>query len=117
MITIYGLVDPREPGRVRYVGRTKCPKRRLTQHRAFGVGDARRRWVRHLRQSGTRPDMIVLAQVDEGVARQTEYDFIRRYPPKDLLNSQRAFETFESGDSKVCQYVPKGETSTGTLSL
>lgn len=67
---IYGLVDPREPNRVRYVGSSCCIENRLYAH---VVGDATRRhargvWLQRLKTEGVTPQALVLERTEVGPA-------------------------------------------------
>jgi hypothetical protein len=61
---IYGLVDPREPQRIRYVGRASSPAVRYAQHMA-GTSQTTRKaeWLAALREAGVSPLMIGLEVV------------------------------------------------------
>lgn len=77
---IYGLVDPRQPSRVRYVGQTTGhPNARYRQHlpprrlRAPVDRCARSVWFRGLLEIGVYPDMVLLERVpDAGAWELTE---------------------------------------------
>jgi GIY-YIG catalytic domain-containing protein len=60
-ISIYALVDPRDR-KVRYVGRTRAPKRRLSSLLCAPAIDNRRRhnWIKRLAARGLVPTMIIL---------------------------------------------------------
>lgn len=62
---VYGLVDPREPGRIRYVGQTtRAPIVRLSQHlRERKVGQRKCEWVARLDADGVAPDMVLLQRL------------------------------------------------------
>jgi hypothetical protein len=65
---IYGLVDPLEPERIRYVGQTsQMPSARYVQHinASHGNGRARTNWVHDLRAAGRAPDMVLLESLDQ----------------------------------------------------
>ena len=61
---VYTLVDPREPGVVRYVGVTNEPDRRLREHRNRALSGEDRthcgRWKRKLLTAGFMPVLTVL---------------------------------------------------------
>lgn len=59
---IYGLIDPAEPERVRYVGKTRSPGSRLARHIVdSGIKNgAKDRWIRALLAAGRAPDMVLL---------------------------------------------------------
>jgi hypothetical protein len=68
---IYGLFDPREPERLRYIGRTVDLDSRLSGHRFNGVPRVRD-WVRQLASEGQRPAMRCIEEcsTDEAPARE-----------------------------------------------
>lgn len=69
---VYGLTDPREPDRIRYVGSSICIERRVYAH-TYGVnrleGNPRAQWTAGLRAEGVKPVAIVLEELDVGEAR------------------------------------------------
>lgn len=63
---IYGLVDPREPDLVRYVGMAERFLDRFLAHLREAKGDRysrRGEWITGLQKSGLLPDMVVLEVV------------------------------------------------------
>lgn len=94
---IYGLIDPRYPSHVRYVGRTAYPEGRLAIHRSCHDGTARKRaWTLSIRDAGLRPAMIILEEIDPGEddhsypAARAEREWIARYLQRgaSLLNGR-----------------------------
>lgn len=80
---IYVLRDPRD-GAVRYVGRTKNPKKRL-EHHLYKKSDgsfvhARREWIQEVRSAGLRPVMEIVetlrAPVDDALISERERRWI-----------------------------------------
>jgi hypothetical protein len=73
---IYGLVDPRKPAVVRYVGKTaQTPGMRYNGHllERSKAGWKRGWWIFKLKEAGLRPDMVLLetvAQNDRVEARE-----------------------------------------------
>jgi hypothetical protein len=65
---IYGLVDPAEPTRVRYVGRTGDPQGRLSVH-CTTKGTPTYPWARSVIELGRRPQLLIL---DREEGRETE---------------------------------------------
>ena len=68
-VTIYGLIDPREPQRVRYVGQAKHPARRLAGHISSGSASAcnkKDQWIAALVDVGVYPDMVLLERTRPG---------------------------------------------------
>ena len=62
---IYGLVDPSEPDRVRYVGQTsRAPIKRFVEHlNSAREPNSRGEWLRSLWERGDAPDMVLLEKV------------------------------------------------------
>jgi hypothetical protein len=84
---IYGLVDPREPGRVRYVGKSNSPHSRLRGHIAAGEGKLAA-WIESIR--GRRheqyPNLVLLECVKPGAVGRERYwyDTLRALGEADL---------------------------------
>lgn len=89
-ITIYGLLDPRT-AKVRYVGKTNDPKRRLSQH-IKGRDDQRmtpvRTWVKALARRGIEPRMIEIELCEPAQWEDRERYWIRYFRDggHDILN-------------------------------
>ena len=83
---IYGLTDPREPNRVRYVGSSRCIETRLYGHaHSHNPTDrhARAEWLRALRADNVRPEALVLAVCEVGETgdrkrHELEQDWVER---------------------------------------
>lgn len=83
---IYALRDPRDEA-VRYVGRTKNPKRRLGSHLYKKYDGSfvhdRREWIQELRSAGLRPVMEIVetlsAPVKEALVNERECRWIFHY--------------------------------------
>lgn len=82
---VYGLIDPLEPQRVRYVGRAVNPAERLSLHiqrnpygntRGPGRKDL---WVSRLIREGRYPDMVLLEPVPEKATQETQDEFEGRW--------------------------------------
>lgn len=65
---VYGLRDPEEPGRIRYVGRTDRPLVRYLQHLNHSRNPKLSEWVEGLKAEGRYPDMVLLAEPIRGLA-------------------------------------------------
>ena len=59
---IYALFDPREPERIRYVGRTCNASKRLRDHCRVSINQAKVEWIAELAAAGVRPGMKVLEE-------------------------------------------------------
>lgn len=87
---IYGLIDPRD-GEIRYIGKTKNPKTRLSGHitesKKNNSDNYRLKWLRKLSKLGLSPGIIFLkiCQVDDFEKYETEY--IKKYSNNRLTNS------------------------------
>ena len=89
---IYGLVDPLEPLRIRYVGQTIAPAARMREHLTEGFGK-KADWVQSLLEAGRAPDMVQLTWVTSTEALQAERHFIvalRRLRQADLNRNKRS---------------------------
>lgn len=78
---IYGLVDPREPERIRYVGKTIHPTWRVKQHlqdARAGQPSHRCKWIRKLLSEGTEPQLITLEVVPEADWEEAEIRWIAK---------------------------------------
>lgn len=64
-VYVYGLVDPRTH-RVRYVGKAKHPRSRLSNHQSCGASLVAS-WIADLSANGLRPELVILdaAETDE----------------------------------------------------
>lgn len=90
-IYIYTLSDPRD-GRVRYVGQSYDPKKRLKTHKEKWDNIPKRLWLKELSSNGLRPVLDVLESVSDGSHRTREAFWIKHYLDLgyDLLNLNRA---------------------------
>lgn len=97
-VYIYGLVDPRS-GQIRYVGKTiRTPRKRLYQHLALAKMDgssAIGRWLIPLLEEGYRPDIVILEEVLEDKASESEISWIKRLHSNDhpLVNITHTGQT------------------------
>src|ERR1700761_6341730 len=75
---IYCLIDPRssEP---RYIGKSTCPRARLSAHMRDRSGCHRVHWLNELRRYGQKPSLLVLEQVEEGESWQEAERFWIEY--------------------------------------
>jgi hypothetical protein len=88
LVAIYELFDPREPGRVRYVGKTLQPAQRLTAHRRpkqlnrLPVA----RWSLKLRREGVMVQMRIIEWVEAWQEAERRWITHYRALGNDLLN-------------------------------
>jgi hypothetical protein len=91
-IYIYGLIDPRYPKIIRYVGKTKNKlNKRLTDH----INEARRsksnnyklNWIRSLLFEKIKPIITILEAVTENNWQEKEKYWIHKYKNKNLTNT------------------------------
>ena len=93
-VCIYVLIDPRD-GRVRYVGKTDNPRRRLNVHISTvmrgAISGRFAMWIKDIVLSGRKPEMIALEYVEEGKWQDREIDWINyfRIHGASLLNRVR----------------------------
>lgn len=86
MIYIYALVDP-VSRKIRYIGRTNDPQRRLQQH----LGNYHRkdsycqRWIQSVLKQGKKPRLRIIEECDEDVWRDREQYWIAFYRAKGYL--------------------------------
>src|SRR4051794_37207999 len=94
---VYGLYDPADQA-IRYVGTTRHPYTRLTQHYVIATktepGQAQSqkhlplyRWILALSQAGRTPEMAILMIVEKD-ERLAEKTWIARLSLNDLLNME-----------------------------
>lgn len=82
-IYIYALKDPRDDA-VRYIGQSRDPQQRLSQHKADGSGNSKKsRWIRELRARGQSPILEVIEEATESEKHQRELWWIYEYLSKD----------------------------------
>lgn len=63
---IYGLIDPLEPARVRYVGKASNPAARLADHIRNCFGPSKKeRWIAEMVVAGRLPDMVLIEAGDD----------------------------------------------------
>lgn len=85
-ITVYGLVDPRTPTDVRYVGQTSDPQRRHLQHCTSKYRrTVKEEWIQSLKEAGFLPQMVTLETVDVALANETEAKW-QKHHASTLLN-------------------------------
>lgn len=73
VVFIYGLCDP-DSHELRYVGKTKHLRNRLTQHLNPNVksGEGRARWIKSLLDSGKKPEIFTLEECQENGWQEAE---------------------------------------------
>lgn len=100
---IYGLVDPRT-GHVRYVGKSHNPKNRLQNHltpRQLKSKSHKNSWLRGLLDSGYKPRLVLLEEVNESKWQEAErrwivyYRSLPGYPP--LTNGTSGGDGIDKG--------------------
>jgi hypothetical protein len=67
MIYIYSLIDPRNPDIIRYIGKTKNPKKRFNEHLRDSkrFNDYKSNWIKSLFRENIKPEMIILESCEE----------------------------------------------------
>jgi len=92
---IYGLIDPREPNRVRYVGQARRAGARLAAHLSDSTHPHTKkdRWIAGLAAEGLYPDMVLL----ERTKPDADVDLVERW--------------------WIAQMVAKGEADMNTASV
>lgn len=61
---IYGLQDPIDK-RIKYVGKSNTPERRLLQHIGTNEDTTKGRWIQSLRSMGKQPSIVILATCED----------------------------------------------------
>lgn len=85
---IYALVDPRDVGVVRYVGKSDAPWNRIKGH----IIESRRRdgwknnWIKSLSNDGVIPSMIILSIVERSESVRREKELIATHKTCKLTN-------------------------------
>jgi hypothetical protein len=74
-VTIYGLVDPAEPTRIRYVGQARNPAARLAGHISAGREGKKWNWIDRIIAEGRYPDMVLLERARPG----SDVDVLERW--------------------------------------
>lgn len=91
---IYGLVDPREPARIRYVGKALRAALRFAQH--FIDGGPGRTWFSDMGRDGVLPDMVLLEECDKRARGRELYWFtLLRERGEADLNVQRPLDRLD----------------------
>lgn len=76
---VYGLIDP-NTRRIRYIGVSNNPERRLAQHMTRGSGSywrsAKWAWIKPLKEQGLSPELVILFEGEESEAYQIEAEYI-----------------------------------------
>lgn len=70
---VYGLVDPAEPGHIRYVGMAFNPGRPLAhskEARTGRRGTHKLNWIRSMHREGREPSYLVLEELSPGVSKK-----------------------------------------------
>ena len=86
-VYIYALSSPSEPGKVRYIGKTIDPQRRLAQHIHNKDKNHRGSWLTSLRSQGLTPVMTIIEETTSDQWKEREIFWIAFYQDHDLTNS------------------------------
>lgn len=88
---IYGLVDPRD-NRIRYIGKTISPKKRLYSHiyETKIFSHRKSNWVKSLLNMGLKPTMVILKVCPLSEFEKYETEYIKLYKDNDLTNSDES---------------------------
>lgn len=78
-IFIYGLVDPRQPEVIRYVGQTRNISNRLNGHTHQRGNGPKAKWMQQLRRDGVKPVAVLLEETDLAGANDAETKWILKY--------------------------------------
>lgn len=98
LVYIYALVDPRDH-RIRYIGKTDNPKRRLRSHMRDareGKTDHKSRWIASLIREDLSPIIKIMERCDESVWKERECHWITTLRNQyDLTNSTDGGDGFK----------------------
>lgn len=75
---VYGLVDPRDANRIRYVGQATKPAARYMGH-MHGPGNRVKAWMLEMEEDGEAPAMVLLEDCEEGDLDVRENHWINHY--------------------------------------
>lgn len=79
---IYELIDP-ETNRVRYIGKTNNPIKRLRDHinecKKYGFWTPKNKWILSLIDKGLKPIMNVIEETENDNINELEIDYIKKY--------------------------------------
>lgn len=82
IVYIYGLVDPRDK-RVRYVGKSLTPAKRLEAHLKDKCNLGKALWIEELQKHNLKPEIVILDKGDEHDWQSRERFWIAEYRRKD----------------------------------
>lgn len=91
MRVIYALIDPAEPDRVRYVGRTGDPKDRLTAHCTTKASPTYA-WAQSVIEAGRRPELVILYREAERRTEEREMWWVRHYRSMGMADLNAIFD-------------------------
>jgi len=99
---IYALVDPRDK-RIRYVGKSNTPKRRLNHHLHDNWVCHRTNWIKQLLGIGLSPQLIILEEVEQRIWKERECFWISllRANGFNLVNSTEGGDGLENPSEEV----------------
>lgn len=84
-VVVYGLADPREPRRIRYVGKSNTPEARYRDHLSSMA------WARQLKADGYAPVMYCIEEcASDEVAFQREGHHIKAFLKKGMADLNKA---------------------------
>lgn len=104
---IYGLKDP-ETHKIRYIGKTKTPKARLSAHISRPANRHLKEWILSLMKKGRLPEMVILDWLEGEGARRLEDNLIAAFAKSgDLLNQnlRRYFYPLEQSYTVHVRYI------------
>lgn len=101
-VFIYALCEP-DTGEVRYVGKAKDPKKRLSTHLAGKSQCHRTNWISSLRAKGLKPSLEILDEVSENDWQQWEVAWIEFFKDQgfNLVNTTLGGEGLHNPSEEV----------------
>ncbi len=97
-VFIYALVDP-VTDKIRYIGKTKSPTKRVADHLCTREKNHRGCWIRSLKERGLAPRFQILSEVPEDRWQMWERGYIEIYRQAgfDLVNETDGGDGVSSG--------------------
>lgn len=78
---VYGLIDPRKPNHIKYIGKTKNVKRRFTLHlyTRNKENTYKAKWIKSLIEQSVKPEIVVIEVTDSETINERERFWIAYY--------------------------------------
>lgn len=114
---IYGLINPRKPEHIKYIGKTvRKLELRLTAHlqEAKTKNNKRTSWINHLRKQNIKPKIIVIEIIKIDLLNEREIYWISYYrkmnqADKNTLDGGDGFTSISSKNVQFKRAINKGQ--------